>query len=122
MHTSVINSSKIKLQPASQVHHSNVLAAGRTTSTRKAHMRMTLEDGVSRGVGPLLLVLLVRLIVVIEYAALAHWVQGPIPPPALQCGALSLKIVAASLSLLAYSPKRAHFIGGIWCIDHHRSK
>ena len=100
----------IKLQPAAQVHHFNVLAAGRTTSARKAHLRITLEDGVRRGVRPRLLVLLVRLLVVIEYAALAHWVQGSIPPLALQCGALSLKIVlAASLSLLVYRPKRAFF-------------
>ena len=97
----------IKLQPAAQVHHFNVLAAGRTTSARKAHLRITLEDGVRRGVRPRLLVLLVRLLVVIEYAALAHWVQGSIPPLALQCGALSLKIVlAASLSLLALRAKK----------------
>ena len=114
-----------KLQPAAQVRHFNVLAAGRTTSARKAHLRMTLEDGVRRGVGPRLLVLLVRLLVVIEYAALAHWMQGAIPPLALQCGALSLKIVlAASLSLLVYRPKmftdgRFYFqsLGGNWCID-----
>ena len=107
----------IKLQPAAQVHHFNVLAAGRTTSARKAHMRITLEDGVRRGVRPRLLVLLVRLLVVIEYAALAHWVQGSIPPLALQCGALSLKIVlAASLSLLALRAKKVFCCCGIRCI------
>ena len=69
-----------KLQPAAQVRRFNALAAERTTSARKAHLRMTLEDGVKRGVEPRLLDLLVRLLVVIEYAALGHWVQGSIPP------------------------------------------
>ena len=69
-------------------------------------MRMTLEDGARRGVRPRLLVLLVRLLVVIEYTALAHWVSGSTPPLALQCGALSLKIMlAASPSLLVTGQK-----------------
>ena len=85
----------------------------------KSTSEMVLEDGARRGVGPRLLVLLVRLLVVLEYIALAHWMPGSIPPLALQCGALSLKIVlAASPSLLAYGPKRAHYIYGIRCIQH----
>ena len=70
----------------------------------KSASEMVLEDGARRGVGPRLLVLLVRLLVVLDYTALAHWMSGSIPPLALQCGALSLKIVlAASPSLLAYA-------------------
>ena len=61
-----------KLQPAAEVHHFIVVAAGRTTSARKAHLRMTLEDGVRRGVGPRLLVLLVRLLVLGHFGALIH--------------------------------------------------
>ena len=61
-----------KLQPAAQVRHFNVLAAERTTSARKAHLRMTLEDEVRRGVGPRLLVLLVRLLVLGYFGALIH--------------------------------------------------
>ena len=36
----------------------NAVATGRTTSARKAHLRMTLEGGVKRGVGPHLLLLM----------------------------------------------------------------
>ena len=83
----------------------------------KSASEMVLEDGARRGVGPRLLVLLVRLLVVLDYTALVHWMSGSIPPLALQCGALSLKIVlAASPSLLASGPKRAHYIYGIRCI------
>ena len=62
----------IKLQPAAEVRHFNMVAAERTTSARKAHLRMTLEDGVRRGVGPRLLVLSVRLLVLLHFGALIH--------------------------------------------------
>ena len=61
-----------KLQPVVQVHH-NVVTAGCDTSARKAHTRMTLENGVKRGVRPRLLVLLVRLLVLGYLGALARW-------------------------------------------------
>ena len=69
-----------KLQPAAQVRHFNMLTAGRTISARKAHLSMTLEGGVRRGVGPRLLVLMVRLLVLWYFGALIHWVQVSIPP------------------------------------------
>jgi hypothetical protein len=50
----------------------------------KSASEMVLEDGARRGVGPRLLVLLVRLLVVLDYTALAHWMSGSIPPLALQ--------------------------------------
>ena len=41
---------------------------------------MTLEGGVRRGVGPRLLVLMVRLLVLLYVGALIHWMQGSISP------------------------------------------
>ena len=60
-------------QPAARLRCCNVLATGRTISARKAHLRMTLEGGVRRGVGPRLLVLMVRLLTEREYRALSRW-------------------------------------------------
>ena len=52
------------------------LWCGRTTSARKAHLRMILEGGVRRGVGPRLvrlLVLMVRLMAERYFRALSQW-------------------------------------------------
>ena len=60
-------------QPAAHLLCSNAVATGRTTSAREAHMRMALEGGVRRGVGPRLLVLMVRLLAERYHRALSRW-------------------------------------------------
>ena len=54
---------------SSAVRHPNGEKAARSFTDRP---RMTLEDGVRRGVGPRLLVLLVRLLVLLHFGALIH--------------------------------------------------
>ena len=75
-------------QPAACLRWSDAVATGRTTSARKAHLRMALEDGVRRGVGPRLLVLVVRLLVLLNFGAPAHRMRGAIPPLAPHCAIL----------------------------------
>ena len=60
-------------QPAARLRCFNAMASGRTTSARKAHLRMTLEGGVRRGVAPRLLVLMVRLMTERYFRAFSHW-------------------------------------------------
>ena len=72
-------------QPAARRRCSKAVAAWCTTSARKAHLRMTLEDEVRRGVGPRLLVLMARLLVVWNFGSLARWVRDSIPPLTLNC-------------------------------------
>ena len=67
-------------QPAAHWRCSKAVATGCTTSARKAHLRMTLEDGIRRGVEPRLLVLMVRLLVLWNFGPLARWVPGSTPP------------------------------------------
>ena len=49
---------------------------------------MALEDEVRRGVGPRLLVLMVRLLVLLGFGSLARWMRGSIPPLTPHCTAL----------------------------------
>jgi hypothetical protein len=58
------------------------------TSARKAHLRIALEDEVRRGVGPRLLVRVVRLLVLSDFGSLARWVRRSIPPLTPHCTAL----------------------------------
>ena len=57
-------------------------------SARNAHLRMTLKDEVRRGVGPRLLVLMVRLLVLLNFGSLDRWVRGSTPPLTPHCTAL----------------------------------
>ena len=67
-------------QPAARLRCSKAEAAWCTTTARKAHMRMRLEDEVRRGVGPRLVVMMVRLLLLWDFGSLARWVRGSIPP------------------------------------------
>ena len=58
------------------------------TSARKAHLRIALEDEVRRGVGPRLLVLMVRLLVLSNFGSLARWARRSIPPLTPHCTVL----------------------------------
>lgn len=49
---------------------------------------MTLKDEVRRGVGPRLMVLMVRLLVLLHFGSLARWVRGSIPPLTPHCTVL----------------------------------
>ena len=81
----------IRPQPAARLRCCNVLAAWCTTSARKAHMRMALEDEVRRGVGPGLLLMMVRLLADRSHRALSRWKNC-----ALCSQSLSLRFVVSA--------------------------